>query len=129
MIRSASQTDTLVTRLIAPEDVLPGMYVTVLLEEREACLAPSSHSDAESREVTVSRYAYRPADAGVPRHVVGVCLPFVLTVRPEGTHETLNVRCQRLARLTDRYGGEAFRRLAADAQRAKNGRSEEDDDS
>ncbi len=133
MIRHASQTDTLTTRRIAPEDLLPGMYVTVLREEIEACLAPSSLSDTPVREVTVSRYTRRPWDSGAPLHVVGVCLPFVLVARPDGDHETLDVRHQSLARLTDRYGGEAFRRLAADARREKDEQrrrrtSEEDDE-
>ncbi len=112
-------------RSLAPEDVAPGMYVTVMRCVIERLPSPYC-DDATVLLRGVQRYEVQPPWAGMPLRVVGVCLPFVLVQRADGEHWTLDVRRHALARLSDRYGAEAFARYAADE--AASAAKHDDDD-
>lgn len=109
-------------RRLAPEDLAPGLYVSVM---RARVSRPWWMCDEDESWKGESSVVVTPSYAGVPLRVVGVCLPFVLAEKPDGRHWTLDVRRHELARLSSRYGSEAFRRYARDA--ARDAESEDED--
>ena len=101
-----------ISKPLAPEDIQPEMYVAALFVCTE--YLPGMWCDDgepwKRREVKTARWL--PCrEAGLPLRVVTVCLPFVLVEKPCGTHESVDVRRVRLARLSDRYGRKASKRL------------------
>ena len=109
-------------RRIAPEDVLPGMFITIAVEHRECVNTWQLEWHAGSSPPFL-RWSEIPRDAGKPLRVVGVCLPFVLVQKPSGRTKTLDLRRVELFALTDRFGREAFVRMAQhnDAHRSDRG--------
>ena len=72
------------------EDLRPGDYVTVsrvTVELPPFVCPPIPGGDG--------RFSYIPMDAGDPRKVLAVCVPFLLVAMPDGKHETLDVRRHR----------------------------------
>ncbi len=99
------------SRQIAPEDVRPGDYVTL---SKQTCEFLPSDCDASWRsDVRLLRAEYIPYDSGEPLKVVSVCLPFVLVKNSDGRHETLDLRRQRLMRLADTFGRQAWKSMRA----------------
>lgn len=117
-------------RPVAPEDLAPGMYITVMLQRYEWW--PSGF--CEPSPIMLDRYPLRwdraPEDSGVPLRVVGVCLPFALTETPAGVLRTVDTRSMSVARFNPVYGREAFARLARQAKgkSAAAGTGGDDDD-
>ena len=101
-------------KTLAPEDVRVGDYVAILLELVEfppygALLAsPCTYSPPGTLEAIAVR---KRSDNIRPMRVVGVCLPFVPVKCVNGKHRTLDLRQKTLARLGNRYGRRAFKRL------------------
>jgi hypothetical protein len=88
---------------VAPEDVCVGMEIAVLTETFECptflwCGEMPSHSASEPVRLTML-----PKDAGLPLRVKAVCLPFVLTVDPDGSGHLLDTRRMQLVRLDREY--------------------------
>lgn len=103
------------TRPLAPEDIEPGMYVSVL-----RCVVdrwPSPFCDSASWTSGPVQHEVVPPFGSMPLRVVGVCLPFVMAQRPDGSHWTGDVRRARFGLLSDRFGAESFKRFASDAAR------------
>ena len=103
MIMNALSTEP--SRLIGPEDIELGDYVTVSHETFE--YVPS----ACKRDIKPSRVTLMVDNAGRPLKVVSVCQPFVLVEDPNGKHYPLDLRRHRLARLSMTYGNTAFHRM------------------
>ena len=80
---------------------------------------PDTPIDQTLRAPAPVRTLWLPWNGGRPLKVVSVCLPFALVKLPSGRHRPLDVRRYRLARLSKRYGREAFRRLAEDNARER----------
>lgn len=93
------------SRLIGPEDIEPGDYVTVSHETFEY-LPSGCERDAEPMRVTLIA-----DNAGRPLKVVSICQPFVLVKDPNGKHYPLDLRAHRLARLSASYGKKTFKRM------------------
>ena len=103
---------TTISKPIAPEDIEAEMYITALYVMTEHLLLCD---DSPWKREGPIRTLWLPwCGAGVPLRVVEVCLPFVLVEQPDGKHTTLDTRRYRLARLGQRYGKKASKRLRAD---------------
>ena len=110
-------------RPVAPEDLRPGMYLTVMRETLEfvpmmAFVDPNA--EATVRSVTVDACA-----AGEPVRVEEVCLPFVLVTDKRGASRVLDLRCVHVARVAKRFARAVFDAAAREAEtaRGREGRS------
>jgi hypothetical protein len=98
-----------ISRPLAPEDIRPGDYVSLLHVTTE--FVPFfCAEDLQFRRIEPVRITCMPRSIE-PMEVVEVCLPFVLVRRPDDRHETLDVRRHQLARLSERFGKKAFKRI------------------
>lgn len=84
---------------LAPEEVTPGIFVTVHEVTLECpilfwCLDASTVS-AEK----IVRLPCKPCDAGTPYQVKAVCLPYVFAVAHDGAPSTFDLRREKLVRL------------------------------
>lgn len=98
-------------RILAPEDVRPKMYVSIMhmvYEHVSWCCEPETW-----RKGQPARSLLLPDDPSEPAKVVEVCLPFILVEDADGECKTLDVRRQRLAELSQRYGDAVFMRAKA----------------
>ena len=100
------------SRLIGPEDVKPGQFVTIAEVTEQYVCFPDAGPDTTPRVESVT---LQPAGAGCPFRVEQVSLPFVLVVAPDGQRYAADLRRHRLARLSRRYGRAAFARDSAPA--------------
>lgn len=109
--------DPQMARPLAPEDVRPDDYVCVFQRIEEYlpfwCLM---ESDAWQTPQPV-RLRWLPADGATPLRVIEVCVPFVLVEEVDGSHRTLDLRRHRLARVSERFGARAFKRLRRSEER------------
>ncbi|MEM9754105.1 MAG: hypothetical protein AAF916_12090 [Planctomycetota bacterium] len=106
-------------RTLAPDDVRVGDYVA--LAEAETQVFPVSALDDVQTPERYDRVAFIPQDAGRPRKVVAVALPFVLVREPTGKHVTLDLRLVRLFGLPAAYGKLATERIAPAKNNGKAG--------
>ena len=113
------------SRSLPPEDIVAGQYVTVMHVVGEY-LPWDCDADAAWRGVRPVRTLWLPDAGGMPMMVVEVCLPFVLVQRANGKHRTLDVRRHKLARVSERYGDEVFKRIRQDKK--KRNKKDDDDD-
>ena len=79
-------------RPLAPEDVRPDQYVSVMHELREQVPWCFDEDKTEPR-----RFLLLPRKTYAPLRIVDVCVPFVLVEQVNGTHRTLDLRRCRLA--------------------------------
>lgn len=95
-------------KLLAPEEICPGDFVSLLHVFYDL---PSFFWDdsAIHRREELVRLCYLPETAGVPLKVIAVCLPFVLAKAPSGAQQPLDVRRVRLARLDAEYAAAAWK--------------------
>jgi hypothetical protein len=106
------QADTVLARVVAPEDLCADDFVAVLNEVIEF---PSYlwHCDSfvlpPQEPVRVQRQA---PDNGLPLRIVDVCLPFVFVKRPSGQHETLDLRRCQFVKLNRGYAKRVWKALA-----------------
>lgn len=104
-----SHADSTLAKALAPEEIRPGDYVTLLDEIAEL---PSFFWCADAATLPYDepvRIRFRPQGGGVPLKVQSVCLPFVLVKHPRGEWRTLDVRTCRLARLHRSYARSAWK--------------------
>lgn len=101
-------TQTKPSRLIGPEDVKRGDYVTVThtMYEFYHDICPSLPDD----DIKIMRATVMSDEAGQAKKVIAVCLPFVLVENSLGRQESLDLRRHRIARLSKSYGREAFKK-------------------
>lgn len=95
------------SRVIGPEDVRIGDYVTVTHTTYEFVMDPCPGISQD--EVKPNRVTLIPWDAGRPMKVLSVCLPFVLVVDTARTTDTLDLRRHRIAKLSSAHGRKAFK--------------------
>ena len=100
-----------IARNLAPEDINPGIYVSVMHVVYQHVSWFCDPEPWQKGEPTQSLLL--PDNGGRPLKVVEVCLPFVLVEKVNGKHSTLDVRRHRLALLTQRYGDAVFVRAKA----------------
>lgn len=96
-------------KALAPEEVRPGQFVTLLQEIAEV---PSYFWCRDSALVApeeMVRVRFIPSASGEPLKVMSVCLPFVLVKNPAGHERPLDLRKYRLARLSKRYAKRAWK--------------------
>ena len=110
MIPPVTNTEnTTITRRLAPEDIVPGMYIAIAARYHEVfpfwligCIPGAS--------VEPFRYACLTCAEGEPRRVLAVCLPFVLAENAQDSVETIDVRMCSLVRVDEMYALEMFTR-------------------
>lgn len=93
--------NTVASRAIAPEDILPGTYVMVLNEVREL-LYPVNPCEGDMSPA-LARLRMLPCETELPRMVLAVNLPFVVVKNYEQKTEILDVRAVRLAKVSKRF--------------------------
>jgi len=106
-------------RMIAIEDIRPGMYVTpmsMIDEQTPFFSAACGEWDADRKPI---RYRLMSSGAGFPFKVIDVCVPFVLAEDPEREHVVFDVRRYRLARLPKSFGKGAMLRIRDDIKRRR----------
>ncbi len=110
-----NEEQTTISQPLAPEDIRPGDYVSLLHVVSEFvpffCIEDLDFRRVEPVRVTRMPWTIEPME------VVEVCLPFVLVRRPDGKHETLDVRRHGIARLSQRFGKRAFKRFKAQSRK------------
>ena len=111
-------TDLPVCKTLAPEDLSPGMDITVLHFVREYTPLPGCFTDDDAVGKTV-RWNERPRRVVPPLRVVGVCLPLVLAEDPLGVPRTLDIRAVRLARIDESFAALYRERIRAEVARRK----------
>ena len=107
--RQATASNSAVVKALAPEDIQPGDFVTLLHVIREV---PSYFWCADASLLPVDepvRIQLVPYGSGRPLKVESICLPFVLVKRPSGKRRTLDVRTCRLARLDEQFGAVSWK--------------------
>ena len=99
-----------VARTLAPDDIQSGMYVSTLYEHES--LIPFYHVDNLFDLKNIEPFHWRTLPKKTrPLKVIDVCAPFVLTERPSGKHELIDIRKTSLAGLSESFGKETFKRL------------------
>jgi hypothetical protein len=101
--------DASLARTLAPEEIRPGDYVTLLHIVAEV---PSYYWFTESWNLPPDqpvRIRFTAATDGVPLKVESLCLPFVLVKNASGDRTTLDVRKCQLARLDRQYAKRAWK--------------------
>ena len=96
-------------KLLRPDDVRAGMFVTVLYETHEVFPPPVFEVGPE-QSVRPFRVPCLGCADGEPRLVLTVCLPFVQTETPSGELATLDIRRHTLVTVSEDFGLEAFTR-------------------
>lgn len=102
---------------LAPEDIRPGEYVSVL-HAVEEFLTMSVFGPASWDDLKTVRVCVLPEGDMQPMRVEEVCLPFVLVKLADGGLRTLDVRRYQFARVTERFARRAVRRVRTRAGEA-----------
>ena len=97
-------------RPAAGRDLRPGDVVVVETADAQLC-PPEDDPRYAHGPVPARRVTFVPHDAGTPRRVVAVTLPFVHVHDPEGYPESLDLRLTRLRRLGRKSGAKLFVRM------------------
>ncbi|MEM1012640.1 MAG: hypothetical protein AAGI46_10535 [Planctomycetota bacterium] len=97
-----------VSRLIGPEDLKVGLWVTVA---EQTYMGPADEQPHGGGVIDTVTWTGAHCRTGEPFEVRAVALPFVYATDADGDVTTLDLRRQRLARLPKAYGVEA-RRIA-----------------
>jgi hypothetical protein len=96
------------SRLIGPEDVRAGQYVTIAEKTWQILCIPDDACAAATAEPRIGHVSGWPDEAGWPLRVVKVCLPYVFAETAAGGHVAVDLRCHRLSRLSKSYGRAVF---------------------
>lgn len=104
-------------RPASPEDLEKGQYVCVLNSVGEH-LTCGMLEDSAWRGTTPIRVSWLPdaSDDVGPFKVIDVCLPYVLVTDAERKHRMLDVRRERLAVVSERFGRKMRKRMRRDAK-------------
>lgn len=107
--RRTGANDLTTAKVLAPEDVRAGDYVTLLHVIHEL---PSFWWCGEIGTIRPDepvRVPFLPNNGGVPLRVRSICLPFILVKAPSGELRNLDVRRHRLARLDRAHARAAWK--------------------
>ena len=97
------------TRRLAPEDIVPGLYIAIAARTHE--IVPLWLMGSVPGEVPEPiRISCKECGDGEPRRVLATCLPFVLTENARGYTETLDIRLCVLVQVDEMYALELFTR-------------------
>ena len=96
------------SRLVAFEDLKVGQFVTVSHTTVEFICALSEPSGMTS-ELVPNRATFLGFEAGVPLKVLAICQPFVTVEDQDGELRSLDLRADRLAKVSRRYGKDVFK--------------------
>jgi hypothetical protein len=101
MMRNTTNThlETTLAAAVAGEDIACGDFIAVMNEIVEFPSYLWSGCDVSLPSDELVRLRHLPSDAGEPRKVISVCLPFVYAKEPNGSVVTLDVRRHQLMRL------------------------------
>lgn len=94
------------SRLIGPEDVRPGQFVTIAEATWQILCVPfdcDSFSEPRVRHVTGW-----PESSGWPLRIERVCLPYAFAETVSGAHVVIDLRRHRLSKLSKSYGRAVF---------------------
>lgn len=112
----ACAAQTHVLRTLAPDDLAPGQYVCVMSVAHEYLHEPCfAEAWSGPSLVTLTHQTFAPPIL----RVIAVCTPLVLTRRADRTHETVDLRRERLALLPEAFAREVWKAIRADENRAK----------
>lgn len=104
-------------RLLAPEDIRVGMYVTQMSVMHEHWPWDCEPKFGESPQPLRIRWLARRG--GMPLRVRAVCLPFVLVESPSGKPRPLDVRRVELAEISRDYARVVQTRLRKERERRR----------
>jgi len=90
-------TNMIIARSLAPEDINVGMYVMTLHSQHQYLMLRDNAIGDD--ELYIQQIVRRPCEPELPRKVVGVCLPFVVVRNHNRKTEMLDTRSVRLARI------------------------------
>lgn len=105
--------EAMVARPLAPEDVLPGQWVSVLWYVDDMLTWCPFDGPPPGASMTPVMVRWLPPFASEPLKVKAVCLPWALVRRPNGDVSQLDVRRFTLAKLDRDYAKKAAARIAA----------------
>lgn len=114
---------TAIAHAIAPEDIQPDDYLFVLSQLWEV-FPIGALFEANWRDIELIRVHCLPEADRAPVRVLEICLPAILVRDKDGKHNVLDVRRFRFARLTQRFGRKAFKRLRQPAKSGKDAAAE-----
>ena len=100
--------DLTTAKVLAPEDVRAGDYVTLLHVVYELPSFFWCGGVGTIRPDEPVRIPFVPNNGGVPLRVRSICLPFILVKAPSGELRNLDVRRYRLARLDPAHARAAW---------------------
>ena len=100
---------------VAPDDLRPGDIVVVA--DTDSPQIPPLDTVARADPVRAVRVTYIPPDAGTPRRVLDVHLPFVYVREPCGYADTIDLRVTRVMKLRGKAGRRLFVRMHPDFAR------------
>lgn len=95
---------------VAGEDLQIGDYIAVLNTTFQLISSQWDRCDCSPEEII--RVKYIPSDAGQPRKIVGVCLPFVYVKCANDTSEIIDLRLTQVARLDRQCAKEVCKQTA-----------------
>jgi len=94
-----SPTETTVAATVAGEDLRCGDFIATFSQVWELPSFVWDGGDCSLRPEEMVRLKGIPCDAGQPRKVVGICLPFLYVAKPDQQTETLDLRRTQIVRL------------------------------
>lgn len=113
-------TNMMMARSLAPEDIAAGMYVAVLHIQHQFLMYRDN--PAGDNELYICPIVRRPCVAELPRKVVGVCLPYVVVRNHDRKTEMLDTRSVRLARVDTQFAKAAIKPHTKPREAESNGR-------
>jgi len=117
---SIFRSDTIsAVKMIAIDDIRPGMYVTPMSMIDEQAPFFTTICDERGSNRKPIRYRMISPGAGFPYKVIDACVPFVLAEDPEREHVVFDVRRYRLAHLPKSPGQGSMMRIRDDIKRRR----------
>jgi hypothetical protein len=94
-----SPCESTLAELVAGEDLRCGDFVATLTQTSELPSYLWDGGDYTLSPQELVRLKYTPCDAGHPKKIIAICLPFVYVVQPDRSPMTLDLRRTQLVRL------------------------------
>lgn len=105
------QTVTGTARVLAPEDVAVGQFVTIHRLMSQLLWIEDGNAYNAPPRLDVISCRHLPARPGVPLKVKAVCLPYVLVKHPKGKSKLIDLRRVDIALLDTAFGKAAYKAL------------------
>jgi len=114
-----ADSNTTVAARIAGEDIACGDFVSVLNEIVELPSFLWNGSAVSLSAEQPVRICYAASDAGHPKKVIGICLPFVYVRTPNGSVTTIDTRQRQLVRLNEDCASAVWNELTKSRSKKK----------